>query len=122
MTVTINPLFPDVNPDTVDDAAIVIMYCFVVLYSILFLVCFAVLIHALVRMAGWNIVKLLKVLLPWPILGNDWQLSCVCTYIVTARDISLLLNLGNAEYMTGAVSTQVRFHAFFMHLLMTSYV
>lgn len=63
------PLFPDVSEDKVDEAGKYILYIMTALDLGLFLVCAVVLVHSLIKQK-WNIVKFLKLLLPWPVLGK----------------------------------------------------
>jgi len=91
------PLFPDVDVEKVDEAGQIIMYILIVLYSILFIACVAALVHAMRTSKEWNVVKFMKVLLPLPIL---------------ARIISFLFGLNDPDYMTGVVSQQTFWQMF----------
>ena len=65
-----SPLFPDVDPEKVNAAGEYCMVILIVLYTLLFILCLLVLVHACIFIHQWHIVKLLKCLLPWPILGT----------------------------------------------------
>ena len=62
-------IFPNVTTENVDYASQIIMYSLIAIFSLLFILCLIVLLHSLFRTKKWNMVKLLKMLLPWPILG-----------------------------------------------------
>ena len=80
------PLFPDVDVEKVDEAGQIIMYILIVLYSILFIACVAALVHAMRTSKEWNVVKFMKVLLPLPILGMLEYVYCVVILSCISKD------------------------------------
>ena len=48
----------------------ILMYFLVATYTIIFTISMGVLFHALYKRTPWNLVKLLKCLLPWPIFSS----------------------------------------------------
>jgi len=66
-----HPIFPNVDVAKVNEAATYILDIFIVIWAIAFLMSFMVLLHSLITTRRWHLVKLLKCLLPWPLLARE---------------------------------------------------